>query len=188
MNVVMQSCTRMCPSPCTIICVYVHAANEPSGHCQMYALPLTGHHYSARLISILYIDLCTLSYSEIRTPPYCSSLLSQWCPYYRGFTIQDSLLWSQWCPYYRGFTVQDSLLWSQWCPYYRGVTVLLTILWMYFVCVCVCRTLHPTHVHAPLACLSTFLTCEVCMGSVQLLRGLCLNFVSRCLECVYDSC
>ena len=148
----MQSCTRMCPSPCTIICVYVHAANEPSGHCQMYALPLTGHHYSARLISILYIDLCTLSYSEIRTPPYCSSLL------------------------------------SQWCPYYRGVTVLLTILWMYFVCVCVCRTLHPTHVHAPLACLSTFLTCEVCMGSVQLLRGLCLNFVSRCLECVYDSC
>ena len=37
-----------------------------------------------------------------------TQLWSQWCPYYRGFTVQDSLLWSQWCPCYRGFTVQDS--------------------------------------------------------------------------------
>ena len=52
-----------------------------------------------------------------------SLLWSQWCPYYRGFTVQDCLLWSQWGPYYKGFTVHDCLLWSQWCPYYRGSTV-----------------------------------------------------------------
>ena len=47
-----------------------------------------------------------------------SILWSQWCPYYRGFTVQDSLLWFQNCPYYRGFTAQESLLWFQRCPYY----------------------------------------------------------------------
>ena len=98
---------------------------------------------------IPHVDMCTLDSSEIRTPPYTYrvafygpnvSLLQRFhctglftvvprCPYYRGSTVQDCLLWSQWCPYYGGSTAQDCLLWSQWCPYYGGFTAQDCLLW-----------------------------------------------------------
>ena len=92
--------------------------------------PSTEHHCSVPFEGP-HTDMCTVESSEIRTPPYKqdSLLWSQWCPYYRGSTVQDCVLWSQWCPYCRGSTVQDCVLWSQWCPYCRGSTVQDCVLW-----------------------------------------------------------
>ena len=72
---------------CLAVCIYRETSVK--GHLQNPATSLTGYHCSAPF-GTPHIDMRTFTPSEIGAHPY---------------TGQDSSLWSQWCPCYRGFTV-----------------------------------------------------------------------------------